>query len=162
LPRERTSSARPANVSATSSGNYQATDNRHRPVFPKTFDATPGKGQILLLDRQITELLSSPGCKNILRALRLTAAPNQWLSRTVPFRQEGRIARRHERGTGCGGRESVRRAMAVAGRAQTRERFAACETNDAFLRTAKSCGPDTRCWCQVRGGKSARPGSMSL
>jgi hypothetical protein len=27
--------------------------------------------------------------------------------RTVPFRQEGRIASRHERGTGCGGRESV-------------------------------------------------------
>jgi len=27
----------------------------------------------------------------------------------VPSRQEGRIARRHERGTGCGGRGSVRR-----------------------------------------------------
>ena len=33
------------------------------------------------------------------------------LSRAVPFRQEGRIARRHERGAGCGGRKSVRRAM---------------------------------------------------
>src|SRR3954464_2911026 len=29
--------------------------------------------------------------------------------RAVPSRQEGRIARRHERGTGCGGRSSVRR-----------------------------------------------------
>src|ERR1700731_1475435 len=27
------------------------------------------------------------------------------------------------------------------------------------LRTAKSCGPGTRCWCQVGGGKSARPGA---
>jgi hypothetical protein len=25
----------------------------------------------------------------------------------IPSRQEGRIARRHERGTGCGGRESA-------------------------------------------------------
>jgi hypothetical protein len=25
-------------------------------------------------------------------------------------------------------------------------------------RTAKPCGPGTRCWCQVGGGKSARPG----
>src|ERR1700730_7622125 len=27
------------------------------------------------------------------------------------------------------------------------------------MRTAKSCGPGTRCWCQVGGGKSARPGA---
>ena len=53
-------------------------------------------------------MLSSPGCKNILRSLRLTVTPNQWLCRIVPFRQEGRIARRHERGAGCGGREGVR------------------------------------------------------
>src|ERR1700682_4388951 len=59
--------------------------------------------------------LSSPDCKNILRPLRLTIAPNQWLSRTVPSRQEGRIARRHERGAGCGGRESVRRAWQSQG-----------------------------------------------
>ena len=27
-----------------------------------------------------------------------------------------------------------------------------------LLRTAKPCGPGTRCWCQVGGGASARPG----
>jgi hypothetical protein len=37
------------------------------------------------------------------------------LIRTVPSRQEGRIARRHERGAGCGGRESVRRARQSQG-----------------------------------------------
>jgi hypothetical protein len=37
----------------------------------------------------------------------------------------GAIARRHERGAGCGGRESVRRAKAIAGRDEPRERSAA-------------------------------------
>src|SRR3979490_2431308 len=49
------------------------------------------------------------------------------ISVTVSFRQEGRIARRHERGTGCGGRKGVRRAMAIAGRDEPRERSAACK-----------------------------------
>jgi hypothetical protein len=44
----------------------------------------------------------------------------------------GAIARRHERGAGCGGRESVRRAMAIAGRDEPRERVAARETIGAF------------------------------
>src|SRR4051812_10615911 len=38
---------------------------------------------------------------------RFPTSPNQWLNRAIPTRQEGRIARRHERGTGCGGRESA-------------------------------------------------------
>src|ERR1700688_4098439 len=32
----------------------------------------------------------------------------------------------------------------------------------ALTRTAKPCGPGTRCWCQVSGGKSARPGLTNL
>jgi hypothetical protein len=53
-----------------------------------------------------------------------SADPNQMHihHRLVPIR--GAIARRHERGAGCGGRESVRRAMAVAGRDEPRERSA--------------------------------------
>ncbi len=50
----------------------------------------------------------------------------------VPFRQEGRIARRHERGAGCGGRESVRRAMAIAGRDEPRERSASVQDDRRF------------------------------
>jgi len=30
---------------------------------------------------------------------------------------------------------------------------------EMLQRTAKPCGPGTRCWCQVGGGKSAQPGA---
>src|SRR2546430_16488514 len=40
------------------------------------------------------------------------------LIRTVPSRQEGRVARRHERGAGCGGRGRVRRSQGMAGRGE--------------------------------------------
>src|SRR6478672_11102611 len=59
--------------------------------------------------------------------------PNQFTdSLSRPTR--GAIARRHERGAGCGGRESVRRATAIAGRDEPRERCAACRMIGAFLR----------------------------
>src|ERR1700687_2958567 len=52
---------------------------------------------------------------------------------TVPSRQEGRIARRHERGAGCGGRGSARRCQGMAGRVDTaRELTNGTQTNDAF------------------------------
>jgi hypothetical protein len=70
--------------------------------------------------------------------------------------------RRHERGAGCGGRESVRRAMAVAGRDEPRERFAACETIGA-LADGKAV------WCRHpllvpswRRRNQIRPGLTSL
>src|SRR5437763_15158387 len=47
-------------------------------------------------------------------------------SRTVPSHR-GAVRDRYGRGAGCGGREGVRRAMAVAGRDEPRERFAACK-----------------------------------
>jgi hypothetical protein len=50
--------------------------------------------------------------------------------RLVPIR--GAIARRHERGTGCGGRESARRAMAIAGRDEPRERSASARDDRRF------------------------------
>src|ERR1700688_2794666 len=45
--------------------------------------------------------------------------------RLVPTR--GAFRDRHERGAGCGGRKSARRAMAIAGRDEPRERSAACK-----------------------------------
>ncbi len=48
------------------------------------------------------------------------------ISPAVPSHR-GAIARRHERGTGCGGRESVRRAMAIAGRGEPRDRSASVQ-----------------------------------
>src|SRR5258707_2543087 len=61
-----------------------------------------------------------------------SADPNQFTDshRLVPTR--GAIARRHERGAGCGGRKGVRRATAIAGRDEPRERCAACRMIGAF------------------------------
>src|ERR1700731_3175965 len=53
------------------------------------------------------------------------------LIRAVLSQEEGRCAR-HERGAGCGGRESVRRAMAVAGRDEPRERSASVQDDRRF------------------------------
>src|SRR5258705_13769903 len=45
----------------------------------------------------------------------------------------GAIARRHERGAGGGGRESVRRGNAIAGRDEPRERSASVRDDRRFL-----------------------------
>ena len=42
-----------------------------------------------------------------LKIFRFRFDPNHRFDDAISFRQEGRIARRHERGTGCGGRGSV-------------------------------------------------------
>jgi hypothetical protein len=38
---------------------------------------------------------------------RFTQTPNQWLNSGYPVPTRGAVARRHERGMGCGGRDSV-------------------------------------------------------
>jgi len=68
----------------------------------------------------------------------------------------GAFRDRHGRGMGCGGRGSVERVTwsqggypwAIIRRAR----------RTALMRTAKPCGPDTRCWCQAVGGKSIPTG----
>ena len=60
---------------------------------------------------------------------------------------EGRIAIVTDVGMGCGGRGSVGRVRCVR-RAVFRERSQRAGRM-TLLRTAKPCGPDTRCWCQV-------------
>ena len=60
---------------------------------------------------------------------------------------------------GCGGRGSVGRATGIAGRGLSEpvsDRRARRRT--ALKRTAKPCGPGTRCWCQVGGGFSSPTG----
>ena len=59
-------------------------------------------------------------------------------------------------GAGCGGRGSVGRVIAIAGRFSVSD-DAACR-RPALQRTAKLCGPDTRCWCQACGGLSSPTG----
>jgi len=48
---------------------------------------------------------------------------------------------------GCGGRGSVGRDACSQGGSSVSEQRRARWT--ALERTAKPCGPDTRCWCQV-------------
>jgi hypothetical protein len=54
---------------------------------------------------------------------------------------------------GCGGRGSVERVMCSQGGSPVSEQRRARRT--ALMRTAKPCGPDTRCWCQAVGGEIA-------
>src|SRR5437867_4011021 len=57
---------------------------------------------------------------------------NQFTDLHCPVPLEGRIARRHERGAGCGGRGSVRRCQGMAGRVDTaRELTNGTRTNGA-------------------------------
>ena len=99
------------------------------------------------------------GCGRLARRakFRFTETPNQRLISGHPVPTRGAVARRHERGMGCGGRESVG--------AQVRSQGGLNLVSDCrrarrttFERTAKPCGPDTRCWCQVGGGYSSPTG----
>jgi len=74
------------------------------------------------------------------------------LSPAVLFPARGAVARRHERGTGCGGRESVGAPWRSQGELNLVSGSGRAGRT-AFERTAKPCGPDTRCWCQVGGGE---------
>jgi len=62
-------------------------------------------------------------------------------------------------GAGCSGRGSVERA--IGNRRASWTSWAICGGLDErrWWRMAKPCGPGTRCWCQVSGGMSARPGA---
>jgi hypothetical protein len=105
--------------------------------------------------RQISERrgdlpgLSSPHRKNI--SVFPKCKSGYMVGHPVPLR--GALAIVTNVGAGCGGRDSVGRAMAVAGRDEPRERCAAGRRT-ALKRTAKPCGSGTRCWCQACGGFS--------
>jgi hypothetical protein len=86
------------------------------------------------------------------KIFRFTFNPNHRRMSGCPVPARGAVARRHERGTGCGGRESVGASWRSQGELKlVSDRGRARRT--AFERTAKPCGPDTRCWCQVGGGE---------
>src|SRR6266576_740870 len=90
--------------------------------------------QLILPDGQLTSCFPKWPVQPLLQKYfvsRLTQI--RCISLDVPSRQEGRIARRHERGAGCGGRESVRRCQGMAGRVdKARELTNGTRTNDAF------------------------------
>jgi len=64
----------------------------------------------------------------------------------IPCPQEGRIAIVTDVGAGGGGRDSVACEKCSQGGFPWVSTGRARRT--ALMRTAKPCGPDTRCWCQ--------------
>jgi hypothetical protein len=92
--------------------------------------------------------------------------PNQGHNSTVSFRSRG-VGRRHERWDGMRWtRQRRARTRSQGGfpvsdhRAPDERRQSPVEPfgEDGRLRTAKPCGPGTRCWCQVGGGFSSPTG----
>ena len=63
---------------------------------------------------------------------RFTGTPNQWLNSGRPVPARGAVARRHERGMGCGGRESVGAQMRSQGGLNPVSDWQARRTNDVF------------------------------
>jgi hypothetical protein len=63
---------------------------------------------------------------------RFTETPNQWPISGHPVPRRGAVARRHERGMGCGGRESVGAQMRSQGGLNLVSELQARRTNDVF------------------------------
>src|ERR1700674_1272683 len=64
---------------------------------------------------------------------RCKETPNQWPNSGRPVPTRGAVARRHERGMGCGGRESVGAQVRSQGELNLVSGLRACKTNDVFL-----------------------------
>jgi hypothetical protein len=128
-----------------------------------------------LPDGQISKKLSSPLAKNISLS---PSGKSVLTARPVLSRQGADRASSRTR-DGMRWTRQRRRARWSQGGSLIRERFTARGTNGAVLafgetrrtctkpgeafgedglRTAKPCGPGTRCWCQVREGEVAQPG----
>ena len=78
-------------------------------------------------------------------------------ARPVLSRQEGRIA--IVTNAGWDAVDAAALGAQVCSQGGFRERAAGAQDERRYSRTAKPCGPDARCWRQVRGGMSAQPGS---
>jgi hypothetical protein len=110
-----------------------------------------------------------PGPVPFAKIFRFAATPNHLYKPAIPSRT-GALAIVTNVGAGCGGRGSVgrdcgRRAVSVSDHAARRTNGASTPPPKLrpaargrlrdwwrLLRTAKPCGPGTRCWCQADGG----------
>jgi hypothetical protein len=74
------------------------------------------------------------GCGRLARRaiFRFTETPNQWLNLGRPVPTRGAVARRHERGMGCGGRESVGAPLMSQGELNLVSDLQARKTNDVL------------------------------
>ncbi len=81
------------------------------------------------------------------KIFRWSRRANHWQESRTPAHTRGASRSSRNVGQGCDGRFGVRRARA-------------CRTKTP-KRTAKSCGPDTRCWCQACGNYPAGDGDKT-
>ena len=74
------------------------------------------------------------GCGRLARRVKFqfTETPNQWLNFGRPVPTRGAVARRHERGMGCGGRESVGVQVRSQGELNLVSGLQARKTNDVL------------------------------
>ena len=75
--------------------------------------------------------------------------PNQWQIIAIPSRERG-VGHRHERWDGLRWTRQRCARKVIAGRLSVSDLRRARRAT--LRRTAKPCGPGTRCWCQVGGG----------
>jgi hypothetical protein len=93
----------------------------------------------------LREILSITSAQNI----PLPFFRNMWFPLRIPSRCKG-VTARSSRNVGRGAVDATMScAHEVAGRAQVVSDQARRARRAAWLRTAKACGPGTRCWCQV-------------
>jgi hypothetical protein len=109
-------------------------------------------GQISRCDKN----LSSPFSKNISLS---PSGKSDLPARPVLSRQEGRFAVVTNAGWDAVDAAASAR-MVIAGRAKLVSDNSA-QDERRYSRTAKPCGPDTRCWCQAVGGEFDPTGSIS-
>ena len=106
--------------------------NKHGDPLVNGKNAALQEWILILPDGQISSCFAgAPVQPHLQKYFRIRLTRIKSISVTVSSHR-GAIARRHERGAGCGGRESVRRAMAIAGRDEPRERSASVRDDRRF------------------------------
>src|SRR5260370_26637789 len=118
-------------------------DVAHRPQFPG-LNRAPDLPDRLFGDFHVQPLSQKYSCSLLTQITSISAA--------IPRSKEGRIAIVTDVRHGMRWTRQRRRAIAIAGRVQLVSGSQA-RGRTALSRTAKPCGPGTRCWCQVRGGE---------
>ena len=83
------------------------------------------------------------------KIIRFRRRANQFYQLAPSFPCKRGVSRSSRTREGMRWTRQRRRASAFTGRVSRRQPCQARRTNGAGVRTAKPCGPDTRCWCQA-------------
>src|ERR1700687_3796535 len=130
--------------------------------LPPSLLSYRGRGRLILPDGQISRVRQFGCPAPFAKIFPFRPDPNQMHihCRLVPTR--GAIARRHERGAGCGGRESVRRAWQSQGEMNLVSGQLACKMIDALADGKAVWFRHPLLVPSWRRRNQARPGLMSL